>query len=85
MKVHMWVEVTFKVFATVVLAYFYREMGIISRSRAERATYITVVLFFLAAVIVVGHNVYCIANLQVRLPSRDAFHNADLPPHHPHA
>jgi len=61
MVVHMWVEVTFEVFTTVVVAYLYREMGIISRSKAERATYIAVMLFFLTAVIGVGHNFYWIA------------------------
>merc|ERR1712098_27457 len=35
--------------------------GIISRSKAERATYIAVMLFFLTAVIGVGHNFYWIA------------------------
>ncbi len=61
MVVHMWVEVTFEVFTTVVVAYLYREMGIISRAKAERATYIAVMLFFLTAVIGVGHNFYWIA------------------------
>jgi nitric oxide reductase subunit B len=57
----MWVEVTFEIFTTVVVAYLYREMGIISQNKAERATYIAVMLFFLTAVIGVGHNFYWIA------------------------
>jgi nitric oxide reductase subunit B len=61
MVVHMWVEVTFEVFTTVVVAYLYREMGVVSRMKAERATYIAVMLFFLTAVIGVGHNFYWIA------------------------
>ena len=27
--VHMWVEVTFEIFTTVIVAYLYREMGIV--------------------------------------------------------
>merc|ERR1712000_39022 len=43
------------------VAYLYREMGIISRAKAEMTTYIAVMLFFLTAVIGVGHNFYWIA------------------------
>jgi nitric oxide reductase subunit B len=61
MVVHMWVEVTFEVFTTVIIAFLYREMGLISKTAAERATYIAVMLFFLTATIGVGHNFYWIA------------------------
>jgi nitric oxide reductase subunit B len=61
MVVHMWVEVTFEVFTTVIVAFLYREMGIVSKKQAERATYIAVMLFFLTATIGVGHNFYWIA------------------------
>jgi nitric oxide reductase subunit B len=61
MVVHMWVEVTFEVFTTVIIAFLYREMGLISKKAAERATYIAVMLFFLTATIGVGHNFYWIA------------------------
>ena len=52
---------TFEIFTTVIVAYLYREMGIVSKAKAERATYIAVMLFFLTAVIGVGHNFYWIA------------------------
>ncbi len=61
MVVHMWVEVTFEVFTTVIVAFLYREMGLVSKRSAERATYIAVMLFFLTATIGVGHNFYWIA------------------------
>ncbi len=32
--VHMWVEVTFEIFTTVIVAYLYREMGIVSKAKA---------------------------------------------------
>ncbi len=35
--VHMWVEVTFDILTTVIVAYLYREMGLVSRAKAERA------------------------------------------------
>jgi len=61
MVVHMWVEVTFEVFTTVMVAFMYAEMGLVSRKRAEMTTYIAVMLFFLTATIGVGHNFYWIA------------------------
>ena len=51
----MWVEVTFEIFAAVIVAYLYRKMGFVLKAEAERATYIAVMLFFLTAVIDVGH------------------------------
>jgi nitric oxide reductase subunit B len=61
MVVHMWVEVTFEIFTTVVVAFLYTEMGLVSAKQAESATYIAVMLFFLTATIGVGHNFYWIA------------------------
>ncbi len=54
----LWVEVTFEIFTAVIVAYRYREMGIVSKAEAESATYIAVMLFFLTAVIGVGLNLY---------------------------
>ena len=43
--VRMWVEVAFEIFTTVIVAYLYREMGIVSKAKAERASY-TAWLFY---------------------------------------
>ncbi len=48
MVVHMWVEVTFEVFTTVIIAFLYREMCIISKAAA--------MLFFLQLVL---HIIFC--------------------------
>eukprot|EP01084_Bolivina_argentea_P138691 244114_1 len=61
MVVNKWVEVTFEVYTTVIIAILYREMGIISKAAAERATYIAVKLFFLKSTIGVVHKFYWIA------------------------
>ncbi len=61
LMVHMWVKVTFEIFATVIVAYLFPEMGSVSKAKAERATYIAVMLFCLTAVNGVGHNFYRIA------------------------
>ena len=34
---HMWMEVMFEIFTTLLVAYSYREMGILSNAKAERA------------------------------------------------
>jgi nitric oxide reductase subunit B len=61
MVVHMWVEVTFEVFTTVMVSFLLSEMGLVTRRMAERVTYIAVMLFFLTAAIGIGHNFYWIA------------------------
>ena len=33
-------EATFEIFTTVIVAYLHREMGIVSKAKAQRTTYI---------------------------------------------
>jgi len=61
MVVHMWVEVTFEVFTTVIVAYMLVQMGLINRVMAERVIYIAVMLFLFTATVGVSHNFYWIA------------------------
>lgn len=61
MVVHMWVEVTFEVFTTVIVAYLLVQMGLVTRSMAERVIFIAVMLFLITAVIGISHNFYWIA------------------------
>lgn len=61
MVVHMWVEVTFEVFTTVIVAYMLVQMGLITRSMAERVIFLAVMLFFITATIGISHNFYWIA------------------------
>ncbi len=61
MVVHMWVEVTFEVFTTVIVAYMLVQMGLISRIMAERVVFLAVMLFFITATIGIAHNFYWIA------------------------
>lgn len=61
MVVHMWVEVTFEVFTTVIVAYMLVQMGLITRIMAERVVFLAVMLFLLTATVGVAHNFYWIA------------------------
>lgn len=61
MVVHMWVEVTFEVFTTVIVAYLLVQMGLVTRTMAERVIFIAVMLFLITAVIGISHNFYWIA------------------------
>ena len=61
MVVHMWVEVTFEVFTTVIVAYIMVQMNFINRIMAERAIFLAVMLFLFTATIGVAHNFYWIA------------------------
>jgi nitric oxide reductase subunit B len=61
MVVHMWVEVTFEVFTTVIIGYMLVQMGMITRPMAERVIYLAVMLFLITATIGISHNFYWIA------------------------
>lgn len=61
MVVHMWVEVTFEVFTTVIVAYMMVQMNFISRIMAERTIFLAVMMFLFTATIGVAHNFYWIA------------------------
>jgi len=61
MVVHMWVEVTFEVFTTVIVAYMLVQMGLITRAMAERVIFLAVFLFMITATVGIAHNFYWIA------------------------
>ncbi len=61
MVVHMWVEVTFEVFTTVIVAYLLVQMGLVTRLMAERIIFLAVMLFFVTALNGISHNFYWIA------------------------
>jgi nitric oxide reductase subunit B len=61
MVVHMWVEVTFEVFTTVVVGYILVQMGLISRMMAERVIFLAVMMFLVTATLGISHNFYWIA------------------------
>lgn len=61
MVVHMWVEVTFEVFTTVIVGYILVQLGMVTRSMAEKTIYLAVMLFLITATIGVAHNFYWIA------------------------
>jgi nitric oxide reductase subunit B len=61
MVVHMWVEVTFEVFTTVIVGYMLVQMGMITRMMAERVIFLAVMLFLITATIGISHNFYWIA------------------------
>ncbi|MBZ0118934.1 MAG: cbb3-type cytochrome c oxidase subunit I [Sandaracinaceae bacterium] len=61
MVVHMWVEVTFEVFTTVIVGYLFVQMGLISRAMCERVIFLAVMMFLATATLGVSHNFYWIA------------------------
>ena len=61
MVVHMWVEVTFEVFTTVIVAYMMVQMNYIKRAMAENTIFLAVMLFLFTATLGVAHNFYWIA------------------------
>jgi nitric oxide reductase subunit B len=61
MTVHMWVEVTFEVFTTCIIAYMLVQMGLLNRAMAERVIFLAVMMFLVTAVVGISHNFYWIA------------------------
>jgi nitric oxide reductase subunit B len=61
MVVHMWVEVTFEVFTTVIVGYMLVQMGLISRVMCERVIFLAVMMFLVTATLGISHNFYWIA------------------------
>jgi nitric oxide reductase subunit B len=61
MVVHMWVEVTFEVFTTVIVGYLLVQMGLISRMMCERVIFLAVMMFLITATLGISHNFYWIA------------------------
>ena len=61
MTVHMWVEVTFEVFTTCIVAYLLVQMGLMNRAMAERVIFLAVMMFLVTAVVGISHNFYWIA------------------------
>lgn len=61
MVVHMWVEVTFEVFTTVIVGYILVQLGFVTKKMAEKVIYLAVVLFLITATVGVAHNFYWIA------------------------
>jgi len=61
MVVHMWVEVTFEVFTTVIVGYMLVQMGLVTRLMAERVIFLAVMMFLVTALIGISHNFYWIA------------------------
>jgi nitric oxide reductase subunit B len=60
MVVHMWVEVTFEVFTTVIVGYMLVQMGLFSRAMAERVIFLAVMMFLVTAVLGISHNFFWI-------------------------
>lgn len=61
MTVHMWVEVTFEVFTTCIVAYLLVQMGLMNRAMAERVIFLAVMMFLVTALVGISHNFYWIA------------------------
>jgi len=61
MVVHMWVEVTFEVFTTVIVGYMLVQLGLVTRLMAERVIFLAVMMFMVTALIGISHNFYWIA------------------------
>jgi nitric oxide reductase subunit B len=80
MVVHMWVEVTFEVFTTVIVGYILVQLGFVSRAMAEKVIYLGVILFLITATIGVAHNFYWIAKSTTIIALGSAFSTLQVLP-----
>lgn len=80
MVVHMWVEVTFEVFTTVIVGYILVQLGFVSKAMAEKVIYLGVILFLITATIGVAHNFYWIAKSTTIIALGSAFSTLQVLP-----
>jgi nitric oxide reductase subunit B len=56
--IHLWVEGFFELFATVLVAIMFRQMGLVSVQTATRLVYLDAILFLTGGIIGTGHHWY---------------------------
>jgi nitric oxide reductase subunit B len=56
--IHLWVEGFFELFATVLVAVMFRQLGLVSVRTATRMVYLDAILFLAAGIIGTGHHWY---------------------------
>lgn len=56
--IHLWVELTFELFAAGVIAYFTVSLGLISRKTAERTMFFELFLIMMSGTLGVGHHYF---------------------------
>ncbi len=58
MVIHMWVEAFFEVLTTILVGWVLVLMGLVKRPMAERAVYLSAVLFLGSGLLGISHNSY---------------------------
>lgn len=71
--VHLWVEQSFEFFASAMSAYLLMAVGLVSRTLAERAVYLELILIFLGGVIGTGHHIYWVGGPGMWVPMGSMF------------
>jgi nitric oxide reductase subunit B len=56
--IHLWVEGFFEIFATVLVAIMFHQMGVVSAKTATRLIYLDAILYLLGGIIGTGHHWY---------------------------
>ncbi len=65
--VHLWVESFFELFTTVVVAYFFVVLGLVTTKTAIRVVYLDIILFLGSGMIGTGHHFYWTAQPAINL------------------
>lgn len=73
--VHLWVELTFELFASVILAYFLMATGLIRRNLAEKAVLFEWILIIVSGVLGTGHHYFWVGepNIWIGIGSSFSF------------
>jgi nitric oxide reductase subunit B len=56
--IHLWVEGSFELFATVLVAIMFHQMGVVSTKAAKRLIYLDAILYLSGGIIGTGHHWY---------------------------
>jgi nitric oxide reductase subunit B len=65
--VHLWVEGFFELFTTIVVAYFFVILGLVTSKTAIRVVYLDIILFLGSGMIGTGHHYYWTAQPAINL------------------
>ncbi len=78
--VHLWVEGFFELFTTIVVAYFFVILGLVTSKTAIRVVYLDIILFLGSGMIGTGHHYYWTAQPAINLALGSFFSAMEVVP-----
>ena len=65
--VHLWVEGFFELYTTIIVAYFFHSLGMISARGALTVIYLDIILYMGSGIVGIGHHYYWTAQPAINM------------------